>query len=229
MSTIHATVTMPARSGLARDNVVNSFTFDTIDDLSPTLFDEITSQLHDFYELADALVVTPISRYIGNFIDRALPPMVRMYDVTGHLGGTPAGSPIAIRDFPAPLTAAASSTDIPSEVAVCLTMAAAYGADVEFGPGTRPRARDRARVYIGPLNITAVTTFGGICRPDPAFRDNLAEAGVRLARGGALAQLVIWSRVGGTTKTVLNAWVDDATDTQRRRGQRPIVRSARMV
>lgn len=226
MATLHASVTLPGRSGLVRDDVVNTFTFDVMDAGDPDTYDEITSQLHDFYELADALVLTPISRYIGNAINRSDLPVVRIYDVTAHLSGTPAGSPVAMRSFPAPLTGAASATDLPSEVACAVSFQADYLADPEFGPGTRPRSRDRARVYVGPLNLTAAATTLGICRPDPDLRNNLAQSARRLALGGPLAQLVVWSRRGATAKQVKYVWVDDAFDTQRRRGQAPTLKTS---
>jgi hypothetical protein len=214
---------------LVRDDVVNTFTFDVIDGGDPDTYDEIASHIHSFYELTDGLVLTPMSRYIGNAINRSVIPVIRIYDVTAHLGGTPAGSPVAMRDFGTALTPAASATDLPSEAAVAVSFQADYLGDVEFGPSTRPRARDRARIYLGPLNLTAAATTLGICRPDTDLRTNLAESAARLARGGPLAQLVVWSRKGGTTKQVKNVWVDDAFDTQRRRGQAPTGKLLRVV
>lgn len=227
MPTVHTTVTLPHRSGLARDNVINSFTFDTVDPLSPGLYDEIRDSVEEFYNATDALVLVQVGRYINSSISRSTPPIVRMYDVSAHMSGAPAGSPVGTRAFVANLPSSASETGLPNEVAVCLTMAADFGSDVEFGPGTRPRARDRARVYVGPLNITAAFSAVGITKPDTDFRTNLAEAGARLARRLGTANVVVWSRAAAATKPVTHVWVDDAFDTQRRRGERPTSRIER--
>lgn len=225
---VHATVTLPGRSGQARDNVINSWAFSVSDIADPNdVWDELRDVLVDFYETTDDLVTTKIARYIGNAIDRSVKPMCRFYNIDAHLSGSPAGSPVAMREFPSALTGAASPTDLPSEVAVVLTMAADFGSDVEFGPGTRPRARDRARVFVGPLNITASETVLGIARPAAEFRTNLAEAGARMARHVGLVDHVVWSRRSANTKPSSNVWVDDAFDTQRRRGQRATTRTAR--
>lgn len=222
---IHATVTLPGRSGQARDNIINSFAFGVSDVAPPEdVWDELLDVLVEFYEGTDALVTTALSRYMGNAIDRSVKPMCRFYDITGHLSGTPAGSPVAMREFPAALGGSASAVDLPSECAVVLTMAADFGTDVEFGPGTRPRARDRARIFLGPLNQTASQTVLGIARPADELRTNLAEAGARLARHVGLVDHVVWSRRGARTKPSTNVWVDDAFDTQRRRGERPLLK-----
>jgi hypothetical protein len=224
MPTAHATVTLPHRSGLARDNVINSFTFDSVDPLTADIFDEIRDALEEFYNATSAEVLVQVGRYINSSISRSSAPIVRIYDVSGHMSGAPAGSPVGTRAFAAALPSSASEIGLPNEAAVCLTMAADFGSDVEFGPGTRPRARDRARVYIGPLNVTAAQTTLGITRPDVDMRNNLAQSGIRLARRFATVNLVVWSRAAASTKTVTHVWVDDAFDSQRRRGERPTSR-----
>lgn len=227
MPTIHSTVTLPHRSGLARDNVINSFTFDTNDPADATIFDEIRDALEEFYTATSDVVLVAVGRYINSSISRSSAPIVRMYDVSAHLGGGPAGSPVGTRAFSAALPNSATETGLPNECAICLTMAADFGSDVEFGPGTRPRARDRARVYIGPLNGTAAQTTLGITKPDVDCRTNIAESGARLARRLSTANVVVWSRAAASTKPVTHVWVDDAFDTQRRRGERPTSRIER--
>lgn len=227
METCHVTVTFPSITGLARDNVVNTFTFNDPLGILPADLDAIHAAIVQFYEGTDALVVNAISSYMGPAISRSSFPVVRYYDVDGHLNGSPAGSPERIDTGTWSLGGGASSTGLPSEVAVCLTAYADFGSDVEFGPGTRPRARDRARIYLGPLNITAQNTFAGRTKPDGALITNLAEAGARLARAPMGPNWVVWSRRSATVKPITSCSVDDAFDTQRRRGERPTAKTTR--
>lgn len=227
MDNCHVTVTFPAITGLARDNVVNSFTFSQAGGILPGDMDDIFTALNQFYEAVDALVLNPVISYIGPAVSRSAPVVVRFYDIDGHLNGSPAGSPVRINASDWSPGASASATGLPSEVAVCLTAYADFGSDVEFGPGTRPRARDRGRVYIGPLNTTAQTTAIGRTRPDPALLTNLAEAGARLARAPMGPDWVVWSRRAAAVKNVTSVSVDDAFDTQRRRGIAPTAKVTR--
>lgn len=229
MQTCHVTATLPSITGLARDNVVNTFTFNDPLGILPADMDAIGGAVIQFYEGIDDLVLNPVSSYIGPAISRSVPVTLRYYDVDGHLNGSPAGSPVRVDSAAWTLGGSASSTGLPSEVAVVLTAYADFGADVEFGPGSRPRARDRGRVYIGPLNVTAQTTAIGRTKPDPALITNLAEAGARLARAAMNANWVVWSRRSATTKQVTRVSVDDAFDTQRRRGERPTAKTVRVA
>lgn len=229
METCHVTVTLPAITGLSADNVVNTFTFNQAGGILPSDMDDIFTALNAFYEQVDALVLNPIASYIGPAVSRSQPVVVRFYDIDGHLNGSPAGSPVLIRPNDWSLGASASATGLPSEVAICLTAYADYLGDVEFGPGTRPRSRDRARIYVGPLNVTAQTTAIGRTRPDPALLTNLAEAGARLARAPMGPNWVVWSRRSATIKPVTKVSVDDAFDTQRRRGIDPTAKTIRIA
>lgn len=229
METCHVTVTLPSVTGLSRDDVVNTFTFHQTGGILPSDLDDIFTALNQFYEATDALVLNSISSYIGPAMTRSKPVIVRFYDIDGHLNGTPAGSPVLIRGTDWSLGGSASSNGLPSEVAICLTAYADFNGDVEFGPGTRPRARDRARVYIGPLNVTAQTTAIGRTKPDGALITNLAEAGARLARAPMGPDWVVWSRRAAATKIVTSCSVDDAFDTQRRRGERPTAKTTRVA
>jgi hypothetical protein len=229
MQNCHVTVTLPGISGLAEDNVVNTFTFSDPVGILPADLDAITAALFDFYRLTAAPQVSAVSTYLGPALSRSTTVALRFYDIDGHLDGSPVGSPERTDMAAFDLLGSASATGLPSEVAVCLTLYAAFGSDVEFGPGTRPRARDRGRVYIGPLNQNAMTTALGRTRPEPGFVQDLAEAGARLARAPMGPKLSVWSRRAGLVRPVERVSVDDAFDTQRRRGIAPTAKTFRVA
>ena len=115
-----------------------------------------------------------------------------------------------------------SNAQLPSEVAICLSM-----------QGTRvsgiAQARRRGRVFIG--TIASATMTNG--RPNAATRTTLVNAVNALKDGLLLASLpavlCIWSKRDTQAVTVNNVWVDDAYDTQRRRGPRATVRTTLVI
>lgn len=114
-------------------------------------------------------------------------------------------------------TGTGSGTSGPAEVAICLSF---HGVQI---PGLR-FARSRGRIYIGPLASSLMVTAS----PPQALIDNLTGAGQALldASGAAPWSWVVWSQKQsddpqGLTfpdQDVVGGWVDNAWDTQRRRG-----------
>lgn len=224
MAIVHTTVTLEHKSGQPRDRVVNTFTFSSVGVIGDFGFLDVNVALDHFYNDVAAGAASSVSSLISGAMSRTIKPIIRHYDVTGHLAGDPAGSPIAEYDMPNVLDANSGATPLPSEVAICLTAAADFNADVEFGPGTRPRARDRSRLYIGPLHAS-VLDVGAANQPvpSPGAIDTLRFAGAAL-RDDANTTWCVWSRAGQTVKPITNVWVDNAFDTQRRRGERATAR-----
>ena len=112
-----------------------------------------------------------------------------------------------------------SDLNLPSEMAVCLTYHTAYLTDPEFGPGgTRPRARDRGRLYLGPLR-DAIRLLATDNEPilDPDWNQAFGAAAARLV-ADVDTTWVQWSRRNVSTNVVSAGWVDNAFDVQRRRG-----------
>lgn len=119
----------------------------------------------------------------------------------------------------------------PSEVALCLS----YAAAVASGQNA---ARRRGRMYIGPFNIQALgssadASLGGSSdgRPISSLRQAIQERAERLVIDLNSAD-VLWvtyspttDALGGTpdaaSAPVSRFWVDNAWDTQRRRGYAP--------
>jgi hypothetical protein len=200
----HITVNFPHHSGLARDQVVNTWTFAAEADLDAGMLTTLESALTDFYN-GNTVAGTGLSvaNFIGPTMSRTIAPTFKHYDLDGHLNGTAVGSPVRVQPM-ALLGAGNGGTGLPAEVSCCLSSHADFGTDAEFGPGglSRPRARDRGRVY------------------------TLIDAGRRLFSFPSLpASWVVWSRKAAAVKNVVAISVDDAFDTQRRRGERPNVRT----
>jgi hypothetical protein len=131
---------------------------------------------------------------------------VKWYDLPGP--GAP-NYPFQIDTFN--LASDPSSASLPTEVAVCLSF---QGLKI---PG-EPQNRRRGRVFIGPL--TNIANSAG--RPSSTVLSTLATAATVLTtslKGATVpGSLSVWSQVDGAAVIVEDGWIDDAFDTQRRRG-----------
>jgi hypothetical protein len=170
------------------------------------------------------------SGYMSNVLDRsANMSSVTVYDLTGKLNGDPHGSPIATKTF---TPSAGTAAPMPEGVAFVLTLQAPYGSDVEFSGNTRPRARDRGRIYFGPLNAGAVvfstdaagrTIFASQITTDlgkwiQSISNILTTASVPYDLG-------VWSRANAIVKKAAQVILDDRPDYQRRRADQSTVRT----
>jgi hypothetical protein len=117
-------------------------------------------------------------------------------------------------------------TAMPSEVAACLSFKAAAGSGVNAN-------RRRNRVYIGPLAEMARTSSTDPT-VDSIFRSDLGKALQALKDGieavtTDLATLVGFSPTDGVPWTIAECWVDNAFDTQRRRGEEATARTVTAI
>nr|CRY97699.1 hypothetical protein [uncultured prokaryote] len=115
------------------------------------------------------------------------------------------------------LSGPSGTTQQPAEVALCVS----YQAQKENGVTQSSR---RGRIYLGPLS-TPVNEEG---RPQTSFRQGVAEAfqqlifDIKAISGPAgVDDFVIYSPTNGTFASFDNGWIDNAFDTQRRRGLAP--------
>ena len=129
-----------------------------------------------------------------------------------------------------------NTTGLPSEVALCLSMEAVPVSGVN-------QARRRGRVFIGPLAVatSASSGPGGDIRPTGACITNLLSAAAAMTPitvGADTWHLAVFSpqtfqEIGGdagdSTNPVYRVWVDDAFDTQRRRGAPVTARTSQLV
>jgi hypothetical protein len=230
----HVTVTFPHKDGINRDAVVNTFTFHKATDMTDTDMGLIENAIRQFLNStpSDGTAVGEPSIILGPQLSRTAVPVFRHYNIDAHLSGTtPVGSPVRTNTMTEALHAPVSGFPMPSEVAICLSFHGTFGADQEFAGGTRPKSRDRGRIYFGPLvgSALVVNTEGTTNRPivAPNVRAALLSNALDhlMAPGSGISQ-VVWSRRAGSVNPVEGYSVDDAFDTQRRRGERPTVRQS---
>lgn len=211
-----AVCSMPSVTGLDQDRIMNTFHFAT-DDLDEAALDALTGRLYSFYNEVSASSGNSIADFISNYVTRAEDVRVRWYDAAG----IPPNDPIVESSFA--LASPDWTTCLPTEVACCLSL---INDDVTAYP-VRNR---RGRLYLGPF-VTETATAGGTgSRPTVALRNTLVDAAEVLHDlDDAYAVWVIWSRALGVSFPVTRVWVDDAWDTQRRRGERIITRTTKVL
>lgn len=197
-------------SNLPEDRVINVFHFvglGTYEDELPSVFAAVEA----FYNASNT--TRELAAYQSPYIQRDA-------ELLGYdLDEPPKRVPTR---FPVVLSAVASATQLPEEVAVCLSIRGS------IPPAGGPRRR--GRLFVGPLNILSMTSGpeGAPTRPSPAFVADLIVAAERL-EAQAISAGTPW--VIRSTKPTQNfvavqgGYVDNAMDTQRRRGPRTTERT----
>lgn len=220
---ILAVVTINKRSDIPKDAVQNQFAFSFAGTPGESDFTTLTTYISSFYDECTG----PSSSWLAACIATGTAAHdIEYFDLTGHLDGSPHGVPIITQHFT--ITNSNTTFSLPNEVAVCLSFRAAYGSDVEFGGGgTRPRSSDRGRVFIGPLgDVSLPATSTKEARVWEDFREAVvAGAEVLIDAAADDWTWCVWSRTDEALKPVVAGWVDDAFDTQRRRGVEPTERT----
>ena len=110
---------------------------------------------------------------------------------------------------------------LPEEVAFCVSFQAAAASG-------SPQARRRGRIYVGPLGANAGGNGSAANRPVAAFMTAVANAADSVLEASKAASAWNWnvySEADGLGRPVNNGWVDNAFDTQRRRGLAPTTRT----
>lgn len=224
-SSLLARVTLAAKSGIPRDATVNDWSFIETGTLSPLSFDAIATMLTAFYNGATS-TGNGVHTFLSNFISRTTPVKIEIYNATGKEAGGPAnplGSPVAEREF-ALQSGFAGAKALPTEVALVLSMHANLTNVQQEAGDTRPAARRRGRVYLGPLSSVGLMNDDDNGRPDPGLVATVAEAMQSFNDFGAPV-LAVWSRADAVFRPVVGGWIDNAFDTQRRRGEAPTTRT----
>lgn len=213
MPIIRVQTTLHADTGLPEDVAVNNWYFETAalpeytDDIPPLM------AVRDFYD--------SMSNHLSPFLSgTATHKVYELNDPTPRVPRRTIDDNITV-----------GSSGLPNEVAVCLSYRGTY----ESG---EINARRRGRVFIGPLATTA-SDGGNAPRPSSAIRTALLNG--CLAIQAALASTpwdwVVYSpTLAGVSPgaasagtPVVQAWVDDAFDTQRRRGLAPTTRQTATI
>lgn len=236
-------------SGLPRDNFVNTFHVQQIGTAGITLGDieDIAEAVRDFYVVAPGGVGETMSEQFSDVV-ATTGHEVRAYlmeEDTGLRTGAEGDPPEHTEVFDhLGRNAAGSRTGYPSEVAACLSYK-------NTTIGGVPARRRRGRIYIGPLyqgfGVEGTFQRPSIMAATRTFMIDVAQELVtRLAATGAGYEWGIFSRPyegrdaipretrpdlpaipprGGAFYPINEFWVDDAFDTQRRRGERPVSRT----
>jgi hypothetical protein len=201
-----ASVIRQGRSGLPGDQFVNTFYFiaDSDKAVGPA---NISAALIDFYEATTGQTF-PINYYLSDFLTQEM--MVKVYKMSDpHSPGPPKvqREPIV---FLHTYGGSHGHGSMPEEVAVCLS----------FSGATPHTARRRGRVYLGPLSTTVLGTDTSSEKSVVlgAMQSNIAIAAKRLANHTNAGWLVRSSVGTDSYAAVETGWVDNAFDTQRRRG-----------
>jgi hypothetical protein len=215
---------------------------------------DIQTLVTGYFNTRQGGMTDPLSAYISPEISRATDGCsIEIYDVTDHLDGTPAGSPISIQTFT--MGVSGSSFPLPAQIAAVVAYRAAYGPDLEKGtpevvkstesaidqgaPAThpavsRPRASDRGRLYMGPLNILTLagTSVGGPGSSgllSTQFQTDLTDwavntMGTHAGSAGGSFSNVVWSRARAAVKLVAFVALDAAVGVIRKRADTVINR-----
>lgn len=201
MTLTRLVVTLPYTTGLPEDVAQNVWYADG--SLSSTLMlGEFGPRIVDFYNELNAY----LSPYISD-----LDCTITAYDMTDPSPRAPVGVlPFSI--------ATSGTSSLPLEVALCLSYRAQHVS------GVAP-ARERGRLYLGPWNSGALRSDVPSSRPLQELIDDIAiAAAALLAENTSEATWVIYSPTQGGGLPITNGWVDNAWDTQRRRGSEPTSR-----
>lgn len=189
-----------------------------------------------FYQSTAAGQSAAIGTYLSSSLDRTKGLEYYAYDLTSHLGiGTHKGSPIAQVNKPWTLSTP-TNTIMPEGVAAVLSFRRDFGTDTEFirDPQThkvigRPRMQDRGRIYIGPLQPTAffASSSGRTVLGNTFMTDCLLafdNASTVVATDASTWHLQQWSRKKASTADIVQTWMDDRPDYQRRRTDQSAIR-----
>jgi len=193
MALTRALVTIPMVTGNPDDVATNTLHFDILDGGDPpgSLTDAVEALYVGVAGLWSNLVATT-----GWLVE-----WYRLSDPTPR-------RPIAIRQFS--ITTVGTST-LPTECACVLS----FQAEPVSG---LPQSRRRNRIYIGPLSEAMTDTDGRITQN---ARNQIAGLGGDLLDASDASAEWTWatySPTDGTGADVASGWVDNAFDTQRRRG-----------
>lgn len=196
----HAMAIRQCLSGMSEDQYVNNFYF-LADDDKVAAADDIAAALIDFYDTPGPAY--PINAYYHPCVSNLT--TFKIYKMTDAKPREP-----LVRTHTTTATRA-NGQGIPEEAAICLSFSAA-------SPHT---PRRRGRVYIGPLNVGVVEedVSSKASYVKAAVRADFAAAAVRLSAHVDAGWLTHSSMAGGSFAEVVTGWIDDAFDTQRRRGQ----------
>lgn len=212
MAFLRVQVSIPTDASIPEDASVNVWHWRTAG-AAATDAPDVHSILATFYAAIDANVY---AASIGG------PTVFKYYDLEDPAPRVP-----VLEDTE---TFSPDTQSYPSEVAICLSFRGALVSG-------QPVARRRGRVFLGPVSPTTAQAITGGVQVSASTRTTIATAA-----GGMIGSLPLpeWSVFSPTTAgpepwtatelgnafvPVVGGWIDDAYDTQRRRGRAPGTRT----
>jgi len=213
---------MQNNSGVAADQVENTFYFLTAAPAGDTQFSEVVTSWNNFWNNTQST-----AKSVGNFIANTMSRDVGahfldFYEMPATAGVV--GPPVSFKTWSLPAVEPGGSP-LPQELAIAVSYHADYTGFVERGPGgTRPRARRRGRFFVGPSVVTALEETGtvavGAQTVTPEVMQTLVDASSEFATAMAAGNTPwqVFSKTDWAAHTVVSGWVDDNWDVQRRRG-----------
>nr|CRY96102.1 hypothetical protein [uncultured prokaryote] len=171
------------------------------------------ARMQSFWEDTPDGVDHPLGYYMSSVLKRDTDACdILVYDAQGDAGAPPFTT--------AQFTLGGNHTpnvNMPEEVALC---ASYWSKNPSLQGNLLPRPRRQGRVYIGPFNTWALANgTSGYARPNPDLTATLVGAISHIADNNADdGGWCVLSRASHQSSVITNGWVDDAWDTQRRRG-----------
>lgn len=199
-------------SGLPKDQYENTWYTDNLGGAV------VPTALTAFYNSLSTWLSTEISSGSGNL-------KIDVYSKT--LGTEPTWGP-PDTTYSEYVTGITGSSNLPGEVACCLSFHADLTGIPEYGPPvtggehgkSRLRARRRGRVYIGPLSASVMTLESSTQTPRLAAGFLTALTGAATTLKSALTgEWCVYSKVDNAMHPVVGGWADNEFDTVRRRGR----------
>lgn len=196
-------------SNLPADRIVNVFHF-LSEGTYPADVEEALDKVQQFY--LGARSTRPIAQWLSPWVQRDAE--LRAYDMESPPDRVPTIRALDLGTVP-------SSAGLAEEVAMVITLHGAVPPALS--------SRRRGRIYIGPLNsfcfVGGSTTEKS--HPQPTLLADLAEAATELADMSETGMR--WSIHSITPSSnyvpIAGGYIDDAFDTQRRRGPDPTTRT----
>lgn len=207
---VRAQVILQGASGLPEDRFVNVWHFNNAAATLPLAAADIGPALEDFYGTTTMVAAgQSLFPFFSQFVLR--PFEIRFY----NMADAPIRVPYTVNLIGNAYSSTSGVKDFPEEVAVCMT----------YHGGLPVTPRTRGRFYLGPLNSDAATDASTAlpCRVAPAFRTALATWAGRVV--DADVGWSVWSPTASQLTVVQAGFIDDAFDTQRRRGPAPSTRT----
>lgn len=236
---LQAVARLPSVSTFPEDTCENVFNIGYNSEPSSAEVGDVLAKVRDFYTVIAAGAVNRVGFFISESISRVANACSVLGYVTDDLtGATPFGSPVNMINFT--MATVAAGSPLPEEVALVIS----YNADLTDVPVSapnpspppatiRPAQRRRGRTFLGPLTGISAIESGNRIRPTDQIMDDVTIAFAKMASDiNDLADVHgfgIWSKTDGQLYKAIECHIDNAWDTQRRRGPDPTTSFTRAI